>query len=323
MAAAAVLLLAAVAASPQSPASPQSAAPPPSPPPFEFRWAFMPTYNTFRAVVLHPPPAATHFSLALTSNLTSGTAPVNSTSGPLSLINNTVGLNWAVRPLHAPAEYNLTLLCLGADGRAVRTESGTFLRALRPFELDQEIGRGKSSQEYPIAPFTPMGASNFTPLGAPPIQSHRQVSIGVVGRVYSLTTTGLWSDVQITTTTPEPRDGCFCRSGELGPGYEPCDASTGLPLRRQCPGPTHLLKKPMELVLTDAQGVQHVAAGQDENATFVSKHSNVMVEVESRWQAGPLSGTTHATYDYDGCAKVRLTLDPCKKAKVNSCPLAV
>ena len=56
--------------------------------------------------------------------------------------------------------------------------------------------------------------------------------------------------------------------------------------------------------------MEQVASGT-ENQTFVSKATNTAVEIESRWQAGPLSGSTRAVYDYDGCAKVWLTLDPC------------
>ena len=88
------------------------------PQPFEFRWTFMPTYSMFRTVVLHPPSNATHFTLSLTSNLTSE-IPINSTSGPMSLINNTVGFNWEVQPLRAPGEYTLSLSCLSADARVV------------------------------------------------------------------------------------------------------------------------------------------------------------------------------------------------------------
>ena len=85
---------------------------------FEFRWAFMPTYSMFRTVVLHPPSDATHFNLSLTSNLT-GVIPINSTGGPMSLINTTVGFNWEVKPLRAPGNYTLSLLCLSADAHVV------------------------------------------------------------------------------------------------------------------------------------------------------------------------------------------------------------
>ena len=58
--------------------------------------------------------------------------------------------------------------------------------------------------------------------------------------------------------------------------------------------------------MAEFAGTEVRAAGTSE----VVSASDTKATTESRWAAGPLSGTTNVTYDYDGAAKFQLTLDP-------------
>ena len=106
-----------------------------------------------------------------------------------------------------------------------------------------------------------------------------QTVIRVVGREYTLNSAGLWSGVAITPTS-SPRD--------------------------PRPAPVDILAAPMALVAVFGE-TEYVAAGA---GSTVLSANDTWVHTHAVWTAGPLSGTTSATYDIDGCAVFTLTLEP-------------
>jgi hypothetical protein len=244
----------------------------------EFRWSYLPSHDTVRFVVLSPPAEATHWHVALAA--ADGTPIIAESEGSLPLA--AAGHTWAVPHLPASSEartYSLTLSLAAKRGdKACFEQTGLFNRTLRSWE-----GNTLGQQDVVIPPFTPIRAAR-TGTGA--------ISIGVVGRELTLSSTGFWAQVAVTSELP---------------------STAAAAAARRPRAPVQILSGPIELVAEFASGETHTATARPGGSSVVVAASATSVQTNSSWTAGALSGHTHATYDYDGCVKLRLVLEPLAK----------
>jgi hypothetical protein len=240
--------------------------------PSGFRWAFLPTYNTLRFAFLLPPASATQWQATLSCSSNGRPAAIAQTSGNTTATIAPVGQVWRVPPglVQPGVQYSLRLRLADAANRTINESVGVFARAPRPWE-GLQLGR----DQVVIPPFTPIVTAN----GSKHCCEIRDAAcctarVSVVGRNYSVSSAGLWEQVSIA---------------------------------REALGPVRILAAPVTLVAV-AGGVEHSAAGL--TPSTVSTSSDTAAVTVAEWQAGPLTGTTTASYDYDGCVKLTISVEP-------------
>ena len=242
------------------------------------RWGYLPTVSTVRFMVFPPASAATaaqQYDLRLTG---SAGGVIAKTAGPLPT--PTHGVSWRVPPLGSGV-YTLHLRLLDGTGGVAVTYVDSFNRTVQPWE-NSSLGREDVLYGMVIPPWTPIEAK-------PSSAGAKRASLGFLGREVELhNATGLWSQVVVTPPmTPRVQRGC-----------PQCEAA---PSR-------HLLAGPVELVVSSGGTVHRSAASG--SGTLDVKVEGHRAETRSTWSLGPLSGSTSAQYDYDGCGRFLLTLHP-------------
>jgi hypothetical protein len=260
-----------------------------------FRWAYFPTYSALRFTMIGAAPAAaTHWRAAVMTARVTAHAPavVAQTNGTIPLPSS--GHTWPI-PILTPGSYGVTFELVavrrgggggagqgagGGSGRqwaaAIDTlylQTETLNRTVRPWE-----GNSLGLDDILVPPFTAMTVTN-APAGSSSARGGAGIQVGVVGRQLTLTDVGLWGSVAITPPAT-PRD--------------------------PAPAAIQLLAKPMELAATFGDGSAFVATG----TVAVTKRTPTAVTTWSNWSAGALRGTMNASYDFDGCVRVCLGLQP-------------
>ena len=240
--------------------------------PSGFRWAFMPTHDTFRFAFLRPPATATQWQASLISDRGDGPALVAEVRGNTTATIAPVGQIWRLPGVVQPGfTYTLRLRLADAANRTVNESAGAFNRSARPWER-LELGQ----DQVVIPPFEPITTTNASEQCCAVTSQHCCVAqVSVVGRNHSVHSAGLWEQVSIAAR----------------------DASV----------PVRILASPVALVAVSGN-VEHTAAGRMPPAVVAS--SEVAAVVKASWRAGPLAGTTTAAYDYDGCVKLTIDLEP-------------
>ena len=163
------------------------------------------------------------------------------------------------------------------------TQADTLNRSIRAWE-----GSSLGEDDILIPPFTALTIAKSA--AVPASSGGLAWKIGAVARTMTLTDVGLWDSVSIVPPAT-PRD--------------------------PKPAPIEILQRPIELV-TEIGGRRIVAAAIASGSANVTKATPTVVETQSEWAAGALSGSLQMRYDPDGCAKVELTL-----AKVHTSSLHI
>ena len=170
-----------------------------------------------------------------------------------------------------------------AGGAPLFTQADTLNRSIRAWE-----GSSLGEDDILIPPFTALTIAKSA--AVPASSGGLAWKIGAVARTMTLTDVGLWDSVSIVPPAT-PRD--------------------------PKPAPIEILQRPIELV-TEIGGRRIVAAAIASGSANVTKATPTVVETQSEWAAGALSGSLQMRYDPDGCAKVELTL-----AKVHTSSLHI
>ena len=228
-----------------------------------------------RFVVFEPPPAATHWRITLSSAATPTPAGAAATIAQLqgALPVAASGKTWSIPTLKA-GSYTVTMELTRASRVQAAKEAPLFSQTDTLVRTIRPWEQGKLGEEdILIPPFTALTVTNPSPGGG------AGPKIGVVARDLTLTTVGLWRNVVVTPpATP----------------------------RNPKPTPLEILAGAVELV-AQVGGKRIVATATASVA--VTKFTPTVVQTQSKWTAGALSGSLQTSVDPDGCTRVDLTLD--------------
>ena len=236
------------------------------------RWGFFPTHAAIRLAVLEPPPQAVRWAAQLHDGGAAAPSPLPPLAqhGGAMATISPVGVVWQLDANTVQDCGNYSLWLQLFD-----SANSTLFAFTDSFSRSRRPweGLGLGRDDILIPPFTAIKVQHTT--GA--------VQVQVVGRTYGLTPAGLWSQVAIAPPVSPPR---------AGPN----------------PAPVEILAAPMSLVAVDAAGVEYAAIAP--RIPTVVHATATSANLSASWNAGPVSGTTTAVYDYDGCVKLTLTIEP-------------